>query len=113
LAFCDPEDLDAYFDDRQLDRLTENTITDWEVLQAELREIRRVGIAYDHEEFDEGIGCVGAVILGANGEPVGAYAAALPIARFEAHQESVAADLTKAAEQASRALGYVGTYPPG
>lgn len=113
LAFRDPEDLDSYFDDRQLDPLTDHTITDWEVFKAELRDIRRTGIAYDREEFDDGIACIGAPIIGADGQPVGAYAAALPTARFEHHHAAVTADLMKAAEQASRALGYADTFPPG
>lgn len=112
LAYCKQEDLDHYFDNRRLDRLTDNTITEWDDLLAELVEIRRVGVAYDREEYDEGISCVGAVIVSADGQPIGAYAAALPISRFVAHHESVAAALTKAAENASRSLGYLDSYPP-
>jgi DNA-binding IclR family transcriptional regulator len=111
LAYCEPEDIDYYFDDRQLERLTENTITDWDALLSELDKVREAGVAYDLEEFDEGIACLGAVILGPGGDPVGSYSAALPTARFDRRRESVAAATIKAAERASQALGYVGSYP--
>ncbi len=111
LAYCDPKDLDDFFNDRELVRLTENTITEWDEFLVELAEIRRVGVAFDREEFDEGIACIGTVILDADGQPVGAYAASLPVARFVSDQAPVVAALLKAGENASRPLGYDGEYP--
>lgn len=112
LAYCREEDLDRFFDDRVLKSRTENTITDWDRLLAELARVREEGVAYDREEFDEGIACVGAVIVGEDGEPVGSFSTALPTSRFERRREAMEAAITKAAEQASNALGYVESYPP-
>lgn len=112
LAYCEPSDLDDHFDNRKLEALTPNTITSWDQLLAEFEEIRRAGVAFDHEEFDEGIACVGAVIVATDDLPVGSYSAALPKARFDRERDSVIAAVTTAAEKASRALGYVGSFPP-
>ncbi len=55
-----------------LRRLTPESITDPDVLTAQLGQIRRVGVALDHEESRTGVCCVAAPILARNGR---AYAA--------------------------------------
>jgi DNA-binding IclR family transcriptional regulator len=112
LAFCEEPELDDYFDDRSLQRLTDHTITDWERLRDEFGEIRCRGVAFDVEESDLGISGIGAVILGRRGEPVGAYSASVPTVRFHATVDPVTTALLKAGDDASRALGYQGEYPP-
>jgi IclR family transcriptional regulator, acetate operon repressor len=112
LAFCEDSDLDDYFDDRQLEPVTEHAITEWPALLREFEQIRMQGVAYDREESDIGVAGIGAVILGSHGEPVGAYAAVMPVARFDDASDAVGAALSKAGDDASRALGYRGEYPP-
>jgi DNA-binding IclR family transcriptional regulator len=112
LAFCDNEDLEAYLVDRELVQLTEHTITDWDDLLSEFEQIRASGTAFDREESEVGIAGIGAVIIGSHGEPVGSFAAAMPIARFDDAKASVTAALLKAGADASRALRYRGEYPP-
>jgi len=112
LAFCDDAEIERYFEDRELESSTANTITDWDVLKREFEQIRQQGIAFDREESDTGVVGIGTVIIGSHGEPVGAYASAMPVARFESSCESVSAELLKAADDASRSLRYRGAYPP-
>lgn len=112
LAYCEDPELDDYFDDHRLERLSQHTITEWADLTDELERVRARGVAFDREESDVGISGVGAVIIGGRGEPVGAYAAAMPVARFDDAVESVSTALLKAGDDASRALGYRGEYPP-
>lgn len=112
LAFCADEDLETYIADRHLERVTDQTITDWDDLLSEFEEVRTSGLAFDREESDIGIAGIGAVIIGSHGEPVGSYGAAMPVARFESARESVSAALLKAGDDASRALRYRGEYPP-
>lgn len=112
LAFCDENEIDTYFDDHELHPVTPSTITHWDDLLDELHQIRTQGVAFDREESDTGIAGIGAVIIGSHGEPVGAYGAAMPVARFEEARESVSAALLKAGDDASRALRYRGEYPP-
>jgi DNA-binding IclR family transcriptional regulator len=112
LAFCDESELEDYFDDHQLEAATDRTLTTWDGLHDELAAVRARGVAFDHEETDLGIAGVGAVIIGSRGEPVGAYGAAMPVARFDHALESVSTAILKAGDDASRALGYRGEYPP-
>lgn len=112
LAFCDEAEVDNYFEDRHLEAVTVETITDWDTFHEELELIRVTGVAFDREESDVGIAGIGTVIIGSHGEPVGAYGAAMPIARFDEARESVSAALLKAGDDASRALRYSGEYPP-
>lgn len=112
LAFCDAEDLETYLPGRELARVTERTIVDWDELLTEFEQVRASGTAFDREECDVGIAGIGTVIIGSHGEPVGSFTAAMPIARFDEAKQTVTAALLKAAEDASRALRYRGEYPP-
>jgi len=112
LAFSDPDDIDDYFSDHELEALTENTITDWDTLLGEFEDVHRQGFALDREESELGISGVATVIVGADGQPIGAYAASLPAARFDADVHSIRAALITAGKATSIALGYPGTYPP-
>ena len=66
LAHFDSEQLEDYFSDSNLEKLTENTITDPDVLKTQLREIRDTNTAYDLEEYIEGVVCAGSAIFGNN-----------------------------------------------
>lgn len=112
LAFCEAEDLETYLPGRDLASVTERTIVDWDELLAEFEQVRRQGVAIEREESDVGIAGLSTVIIGSHGEPVGSFAAAMPIARFDEARESVTAALLKAGEDASRALRHRGEYPP-
>jgi IclR family transcriptional regulator, acetate operon repressor len=66
----------------RLTPFTSHTITDWNVLDAELAEIRRSGIAYDYEECFLGIRALARSIRGPGGH-VGAISIVVPSERFE------------------------------
>jgi DNA-binding IclR family transcriptional regulator len=80
LAAMPPHDL-ARATAGTLPRLTEHTITDHEMLAAELEHVRAEGIAYDREEHTEGICAVGTLIRGLTGLSV-AVSVPLPAQRF-------------------------------
>lgn len=111
LAYCDPGDLDAFFPERELTALTQNTITDWDQLLAELEDVRNRGVAYDREEFDNEVACIGVPIFDEESKPVGAFAVSLPAARFLAREKVTSAEVLRAGESASKALRYTGRYP--
>ena len=112
LSACEPDEVDRYLRGRELTALTSNTITNRDTLTEELKQARRQGVAYDREEFEQGIVCIGAAIIGADGKPVGSYTVALPSGRFPVSQDSITADLLAASEASSVSLGYDGPYPP-
>jgi IclR family acetate operon transcriptional repressor len=64
-----------------LTRHTPNTISDPELLEAELDRTAHKGLAIDNEEFVAGIACIAAPILDANGACVAAVAVHAPVSR--------------------------------
>jgi len=63
-------------------RYTARTLTDWEPLRAEIEEIRRTGVAYDHEEHQVGTSGLAIPIQGPGGE-FGTVSIPLPTARCQ------------------------------
>ena len=80
LAFSPPEVRDSLLN-VEMDRLTPNTITDPEMLQSQLQDIRRQGFSFDNEEIDVGINAVGAPIFNYEEKPVAAVVVAGPSPR--------------------------------
>ena len=73
-------------DQRGLPPLTENTITDREVLFEELDQVSAEGIAYDDEERLNGLRSVAAPITGDSGRPPAAISIAGPTSRVQDDQ---------------------------
>lgn len=63
LAFMPEERVGDIVDRRGLERMTENTITEYDELIAELEAIRERGYAVDDEEFATGLRCVAAPVI--------------------------------------------------
>ena len=75
LAFS-PSEIRGRFLNEKITRLTPNTITDPEILQEQLQEIRRRGFAFDNEEVNIGINAVGVPIFNHEQKPVAAVVVA-------------------------------------
>jgi DNA-binding IclR family transcriptional regulator len=87
------EDAIERYARRGLRALTPNTITRPEALRAELREIRRTGLATDLEEFSEDVCCLAAPLLDARGMFVGALGMSMSRRAFEDEHEALAETL--------------------
>jgi IclR family transcriptional regulator, acetate operon repressor len=61
-----------------LEPRTRWTITDATALARELQDVRRAGLAYDREEVDEGLTCVAAPVLAADGSARAALSVSMP-----------------------------------
>lgn len=83
LAFL-PDDLKATIVDGPLARLTENTITDRNVLAHDLDEIKARGYAISREESHPGVYGIGAPVFGPGGVIAGGIAVAAPSFRMDA-----------------------------
>lgn len=83
LAHLDPETIDSIIDEHGLPQRTENTITDREVLQEELEQIRERSVAYDDEERVRGFRAVAAPIVDNSGTSIGSVSLAGPIRRLQ------------------------------
>ena len=81
LAHLDTYASDALISERGLHRFAPNTITDPDRLREELARIRGQGYAVDDEEYEEGLRCIGAPIVGHTGQVVAAIGIGGPVTR--------------------------------
>lgn len=77
LAYLPEEELERIIESG-LPALTANTIVDRGSLLRELERIRREKLAYDQEEYMEGVVCVGAPVFGADGRVIAAVGISCP-----------------------------------
>ncbi|MFC4589662.1 IclR family transcriptional regulator [Sphaerisporangium corydalis] len=68
LAWLPPADLETYFAEAKLERLTARTITSRDALVAELERVRSQGWAMVDQELEEGLRSIAAPIRGRNGQ---------------------------------------------
>jgi len=85
-----------------LPRFTDNTLTDADALSRELEKVRRLGYAFDNEEAEKGVSCIGAGIYNDEGRLVAGLSISAPSDRLN---KAWAAQVRQAAEKISRALG--------
>lgn len=115
LAHLEPGARDALIDERGLHRCAPNTITDPDLLREELAQIRRQGYAVDDEEYEEGLRCIGAPIVGYTGQIVAAMGIGGPVTRVTpARADQLAELVMTAAGSLSRRMGaeQSGAYAP-
>jgi len=77
LAYADPNEREALIK-YPIEPYTPNTITDPDKFRKELEQVRAQGYAIERGELIRGVMCIGAAILGAGGECVGAISVSFP-----------------------------------
>jgi IclR family acetate operon transcriptional repressor len=87
LAALPESELDAFFAQATLSAYTPFSIIDEKTLRAELAEIRATGIGRTREEYTPGI-CGLGIVATIGGDPIGAFAVAIPLPRFSAELEA-------------------------
>ncbi|NYB75065.1 IclR family transcriptional regulator [Sedimentibacter hydroxybenzoicus DSM 7310] len=106
LAYSDEDTLSSRLSE-SLMKFTDNTITDKNVLLEELRTIKNDGIAFDNEEYIEGLTCVAAPIFDGTGRARYAISISGPTIRMNKQKIREAIYLVKeAAKKISEGLGY-------
>ncbi|MDP1672394.1 MAG: IclR family transcriptional regulator [Burkholderiales bacterium] len=103
LAADTPQRVAEYAKRSGLPRFTDQTLTELARLNRELDEIRSRHYAYDNEEAERGVCCVGAGILNDEAQLVAGLSVSAPTERFK---KNWAEAVRQAAERISRALGY-------
>jgi IclR family acetate operon transcriptional repressor len=99
---------------RPLEARTERTITDPELLRAELESIRRRGFAIDDVENEVGIRCVGAPVFDHHGDLAGGISVSGPDTRLtRALADEISPLVVDVAMRLSRRLGYADTLGQG
>jgi|TARA_B110000503_G_scaffold143702_1_gene247255 DNA-binding IclR family transcriptional regulator len=90
---------------KQLERRTDQTITDPELLIDELDRISTEGVAFDREECGNGISAISALVVD-DSRNYAAISVAMPTARFDSHEEFLTEIVRRTAHEASLALGW-------
>lgn len=107
LAFLPETSVAAVISQQSFHRFTEHTLVSEKALRRELKDIRKARIAYDREEHEEGIICIAAPILTANGQVLGGLSITSSTRRyglndfakaFERATKKAAKDISRAAE---------------
>jgi DNA-binding IclR family transcriptional regulator len=104
LAVLEPVEIERELP-RQLQGFTPNTVTDKAALLRELDEIRRSGVAYDHEEYVMGVCAVATPVHDAVGA-VGALTVEIPAVTLQerGREEQIVEALLRHRDRAHRAL---------
>jgi DNA-binding IclR family transcriptional regulator len=105
LAYMAPDQLDSYLKEHPLTSLTPNTIHDKTTFKSHLNLVARQGYAIDREEFAEGVCCISAPILRADGQAVMALSVSAPVQRFIENEQQLINAVTGAAHEAAVNLG--------
>ncbi len=103
LAEDGPEKSVEYARRTGLPKFTDNTLTNADGLAKELEKIRRQGYAFDDEEAEKGVSCIGAGIYNDEGRLVAGLSVSAPSDRLN---KAWAARVRQTAEKISRAIGY-------
>ena len=88
-----------------LPRYTDNTLTDGDSLGREIERVRAVGYAFDNEEAEKGVSCIGAGIFNDEGRLVAGLSVSAPSDRL---RKDWAQQIRQTADRISRAIGYHG-----
>jgi DNA-binding IclR family transcriptional regulator len=108
LAHMNDEELENYFQQRELKPYTDNTITNREVLKKQLKQVVENGYAIDDEELDIGVKCVSAPIRDYTRRIIGAVSISGPSMRFssERMEKELIPLALRASEEISAKLGF-------
>lgn len=107
LAFLDDAEREGLIAQAPLERHTDRTLTSADALRADLAASRDRGYAIDAEEHENGIHCVAAPILHADGTVAGSMSISAPTSRVDrATLLAFAEPLLDAARRASGDLGH-------
>ncbi|MGN9164370.1 IclR family transcriptional regulator [Tissierellaceae bacterium HCP3S3_D8] len=109
LAFSDEKEVEKVWKSSNVQKLTPNTITDFELFKEELKKVREQGYAEDDEENEIGVRCIGSPVFNFHGEVEGAISISGPTIRVTKDKvEKVAEAVKRYADLISRDLGYRG-----
>jgi len=106
LAFLPEDEREAYLQTHELERMTEATLTDPDVLRAELEVIRKRGFARSLGERQAGAGSVAAPVFDHEGRPVAVVSVCGPLERFRQEADDAAKQLLEHTREISRRLGF-------
>lgn len=102
LAALDERSRKQVLTESGMPALTGRTITDLDSLLSELESIERDQIAWEHEEFQEGVSCVAVPFFSTNGVLLGSIATSAPTSAYEGMRTRIEHVLRSAASRVGR-----------
>jgi DNA-binding IclR family transcriptional regulator len=110
LSSLSHEKIDEIYRSKKLESFTENTITDWEKLFRELKQIAEMGYSVDDEELTKDICCIAAPIKNFRGQVIAAISIAGPIYRIDkGNIDQLINEVKSCALKISKRIGYLAT----
>jgi len=107
LAFLPEEERKKILEQKELPRLTDNTITDRNKLEKELSKIQKQGFALDQEENEKDVRCISAPIRNYQGRVIAAVSISGPAFRIDKKiQNNLKIALIETSTKISKRLGY-------
>lgn len=107
LAHLPPEEIADIWKNSNIVRYTENTITDYDDMLAELARIRRYNYAQDNEEHERYISCIAAPVFDYSGRPRYALSITAPTVRIsETRRQEFIRLVQKVSMEISSLLGF-------
>jgi DNA-binding IclR family transcriptional regulator len=107
LAYLDEGEIEEVIQSMGLPKFTENTITDRQRLNGEMKQIRDRGFATDDMEHEDGVCCVGAPVRNHTGKVIASISVSGPSQRMSSSRlEEIAPLVMDRAAEISRRLGY-------
>ncbi|MGO9309756.1 MAG: IclR family transcriptional regulator [Spirochaetia bacterium] len=110
LAFLSEEEIKKIVPPR-LPSLTPNTIVLRTELVKQLEEVKKTGLGYDNEEYNEGIRCIGAPVFDVEGRAVAGLGVSGLVSTFRNNRQPTFEQLVlECAYRVSKDVGYSGDY---
>jgi len=107
LAFLPEEERKKILEQKELPRLTDNTITDRNKLEKELSKIQKQDFALDQEENEKDVRCIAAPIRNYQGKVIAALSISSPSYRINTNQKKdLKKSLLQISKEISKRLGY-------
>jgi IclR family KDG regulon transcriptional repressor len=107
LAFLPEEERKKILEQKELPRLTDNTITDRNKLEKELSKIQKQGFSLDQEENEKDVRCIAAPIRNYRGKVIAAISISGPAFRIDKKvQNNLKEALIETSTKISKRLGY-------
>jgi DNA-binding IclR family transcriptional regulator len=95
----------------RLPALTPNTIVLRTELLKQLEEVRKTGLGYDNEEYNEGIRCIGAPVFDVEGKAVAGLGVSGLVSTFRNNKQAIYEQLVlECAYRVSKDIGYSGDF---
>jgi len=110
LAFLSEEEIKKIIPPRLLS-LTPHTIVLRTELVKQLEDVKRTGLGYDNEEYNEGIRCIGAPVFDVEGKVVAGLGVSGLVSTFRNNRQATFEQLVlECAHRVSKDVGYSGDY---